>query len=414
MSQLPDAITITGIECEEGLNGVYERNGEFKSGGSRPQWMKPGTRCYIRWIRERWEIYVSHHPAGTTYFFHSGDDDRPPAEGWQPTECALPSESPLLTFVLHDESIGEAEATVTTRREVAGAAGQVADEAAQDLQRPLVLWCNATCPFAQRVMIAVRELGLTDRVCERHVDIFGEREEASFRAAFAKACPDKRRRPAIPVLEHVLDGLNTVTLNESRVIVEYLEDVFASDRDRLLAKDPAVRARVRLFIDIFERALGSCEAALLAATDRESLARAGEVMAGGFTAVDAALLAYKIDADAPFLTGARLSLAEVLCAPALQRLFAHGELFRPSLPGGAPRAQAQKFRHLGSWATAMLAQPSVADTFHKQAVADVKARAVATFKDADEEDIAEAAKRKGAKAMLESMLGAQGPGADAK
>merc|ERR1719329_66883 len=223
MSHLPDAIAVAGIECEDGLNGIYEQNGEFKSGGGRPQWMKPNTRCYIRWIRERWEIYVSHHPAGTTYFFHSDDTPHPPTEGWLPTECALPTEAPALTFMMRDEFAGGAKEVGMSRPKEGADGVSTADSAAQDVRRPLVLWCNSTCPFAQRVMIAVRELGLTDCVWERQVDIFGEREEEMFKSAFAKACPDKRRRPAIPVLEHYRDDSDTVTLNESRVIVEYLE-----------------------------------------------------------------------------------------------------------------------------------------------------------------------------------------------
>lgn len=414
MSHLPDAITVAGIECEEGLNGVYERNGQFKSGGGRPQWMKPGTRCYIRWIRDRWEIYVSHHPAGTTYFFHRDDMECPPTEGWQPTDCVLPTEAPTLTFAIRDLAAMSAEEVERGWPKHGAAVIQRADEAKRDPQCPLVLWCNSTCPFAQRVMIAVRELGLTDRVWERPVDIFGEREEDTFKTVFAQACPDTRRRPAIPVLEHAADGLDIVTLNESRVIVEYLEDVFSCDSSRLLPKDPAMRARVRLFIDIFDRALGSCEAALLAATNRQSLARAGGDMAGGFAAVDAALCAYRVDGDGPFLMGARLGLAEVLCAPMLQRLFAHVEVFRPSLPGGSPKEQARRFRHLGPWAQAVLARQSVAETFHEQAVAEVKARAVAKFQDAGEEEAEELSRRKGAKAMLEGMLGARAPGVVAR
>jgi hypothetical protein len=77
------SLLIDGCVSEPGLNGEYQPAGTFR--GGKAQWMKPNTRCYIRWIRDRWELYVSHHPNGTTYFFHQSDSNVPPKDGWRPT-----------------------------------------------------------------------------------------------------------------------------------------------------------------------------------------------------------------------------------------------------------------------------------------------------------------------------------------
>lgn len=76
-------LLIEGCVSEPGLNGEYEPAGTFR--GGKAQWMKPNSRCYIRWIRDRWELYVSHHPNGTTYFFHESDSNIPPKAGWRQT-----------------------------------------------------------------------------------------------------------------------------------------------------------------------------------------------------------------------------------------------------------------------------------------------------------------------------------------
>jgi len=90
-------LQIEGCVSEPGLNGEYQPAGTFR--GGKTQWMKPKTRCYVRWIRDRWELYVSHHPNGTTYFFNETDSNIPPKDGWRPTLYESPDARLLVSIV---------------------------------------------------------------------------------------------------------------------------------------------------------------------------------------------------------------------------------------------------------------------------------------------------------------------------
>jgi len=393
-------IIVSGIQCEEGaLNGRYERNGFFASSG-KPQWMIPKSRTYVRFIRGRWEIYGTHHvthagadQAGTTYFYHPDLDALvPPESGWIPTLAALPSDSPLL-------------ASEPVRR-----------------KQGIFLWFNHTCPFAQRVRIALRELDLTGDICEKHVNIFGSKDgvvptgaeieaNAEWRRLFEKACSDKRRhaRPTVPLLEQWLDDGDPLLLLESSIIVEYLNEAFhskCSDYASSLKIDPATRAKVRLFVDAFDRSLAKCESAILNATNQKALHEASDMLTEGFKAVEFALNAYGSNGSGPFLQGARFGLAEVLCAPMLQRLMTLCPRFRSSLPYRTT-ADLAKWSRLKEWVEAVLARKSVVDTFDLNAVIEVKQ--VASFVSGDpEEEMSLAEKRKSAVAALEARFRSSG------
>jgi len=94
------SLLIEGCVSEPGLNGEYQPAGTFRDG--KAQWMKPNSRCYIRWIRDRWELYVSHHPNGTTYFFHESDSNLPPKAGWRPTLYESPDAKLQVSAVKSD------------------------------------------------------------------------------------------------------------------------------------------------------------------------------------------------------------------------------------------------------------------------------------------------------------------------
>ncbi len=173
------SLTIRGVECEPGLNGTYVLSGKFQ--GNKPQYMIPSTRRYVRFIRERWEIYVSHHPHGSTYFYHPDTAlSEPPAAGWIPTDCAMSHESPRLDLTFeeqHQEHPAETSALPVLR-----------------------LWSNLTCPFAQRVRILLLETGLQTHTEEILTDVIGDKSPA-FVALFHSVNPKGLGRPAIPMLE---------------------------------------------------------------------------------------------------------------------------------------------------------------------------------------------------------------------
>eukprot|EP01043_Picozoa_sp_COSAG02_P063701 COSAG02_NODE_9103_length_2329_cov_1.855605_2_plen_376_part_00 len=365
-SRVPTSILLSGISGERGLNGEYRRSGSF---GDRVQFMKPNTRCYIRFIRSRWEVYVSHHPAGTTYFHHQSDARLPPTDGWTPTEYSAPDD--LLRVAA---APAEVEALLPP---------PVAPEP------DLILWTNATCPFAQRVRITLLEKGL--HFAEMDVDIVGDREHdpavlartEEFRKLWRSCVPNApHRRPSIPLLQHKPSGDAgaVVTLPESATILDYLEDL--QQGPPLLPPAASDRAKVRLFRQVFERELGTALHRILGATTGDELFAASEELRQGLTVVEA-LLGTRSEC---VMCGA-FSQAEVHAAPDLQRLYTLAPYFRPELarclcPKAAnfPEAMAAVAPKLHEWAQAVRGRPSVASTFDSAAVIALKRRAVARYK----------------------------------
>merc|ERR1712232_1008851 len=192
------------------------------------------------------------------------------------------------------------------------------------------------------------------------------------------------------------------------VIVEYLNEALVpkgSANVSLLPPDAARRAKIRLFVDIFEGALGRCESSILGASDQTSLTEAAENLTAGFKVVDAALDMYGSRQEGPFLQGEHFCLAEVLCAPQLQRLAVLLPHFRPTLPCGSPLAlAATKFPRLAKWTEALLARPSVVSTFNFDATVAVKRRMVADLRQSEDYIESAPSRRRDAAAALEVML----------
>lgn len=269
---------------------------------------------------------------------------------------------------------------------VEGGAPVAQEGQAQPRQHDLVLWSNKTCPFVQSVLIALNEKGL--EVHERQVDIFGERD-AEFSSLFRSVCPDPRRRPAIPLLQHFCNNADSVSpstglvLIESAVIVQYLEEAFPASPG-LLPADALSRARVRLFVDTFQKALGSSQAEVLGASTWDGLHAAAEKMQEGFRSLDAWFQSYSSGDAGPFVCGELFSLAEVMTAPHVQRLVTVVPHLRPKLPGGPPLASMEaSLPCLSRWVKAVLARTSVARSFDADLVAGVQRRALARLPEAE-------------------------------
>ncbi len=183
------------------------------------------------------------------------------------------------------------------------------------------LWHAWTCPYSQRVRIALAEKGLHAK--ERLVDL-------------ANRPPELLRLNAagtVPVL--VVDG---VAIPDSSVILQYLEE--RSPEPALLPRDPLDRARARLLQDRVSAALGPHLPKLLRGSEEEK-ARAGQ-------AVVAALQALEHEApEDGFLCGP-FSIADVALAPLVGKL---PSSFRPTALG-LPR--------LARWEASVLSRPSVA------------------------------------------------------
>jgi len=203
----PLNITVHGVECEPGMNGTYELNGLYR--GLKSQWMIPNTRRYVRFIRNRWEIYVSHHPQGTTYFYHPNvDADIPPTSGWMPTECAMSHESP--TLIYSEEQKRRSSNVQSDIKETTLSALSEQTSSSMPSSSPLTLWSNDTCPYAQRVRIVLQETGLLSYTRVIPVDVIGDKD-ATFVSLWQQLHPNvKHRRPAIPLLKISFQDINNL------------------------------------------------------------------------------------------------------------------------------------------------------------------------------------------------------------
>jgi glutathione S-transferase/RNA polymerase-associated protein len=99
-----------------------------------------------------------------------------------------------------------------------------------DDPQTLLVWEHPLSPYAQKVKIALREKGIPFQVRLPAGIGAGSTDDA-----FAAASP----RREVPALEH-----GSVTIFDSRIIVDYIEDVWPTPS--LLPADPVLRARGRM------------------------------------------------------------------------------------------------------------------------------------------------------------------------
>jgi RNA polymerase-associated protein len=183
------------------------------------------------------------------------------------------------------------------------------------------LWHAWTCPYSQRVRIALAEKGLS--VEEHVVDL------ASKPPALLALNP----AGGVPVL--VVDG---AAIPDSSVILQYLEDLATGPA--LLPTDALGRARTRLLYDRITAGLGPHLPRLLRGSDEEKT-RAGLAVVTTLTALEQEV------AEDGFLAGP-YSIADIALAPFVAKL-------PPSL-----RPLALGLRRLARWEALVLSRPAVA------------------------------------------------------
>lgn len=420
----PDSIVVSGVISEPGLNGEYVLNGTFR--GDKLQWMKPMSRCYIRFIRDRWELYVSHHPSGTTYFHHTTNvpaNNLPPTSGYLPAPCSGPDEVLSLEF--------KHKAPPTSKYR---------------------LYTNKACPFAQQVHIVMQELGIDDDdddslpneqknaattskdlklVETKMVDIFSK-NDVDFINSYHKAYPSKTQRPAIPLLVGLLslpENNKHVAIAESRLIVEYLMDQVeigttkegAENKSKLhiimapSSSSPLQKAQVGIFVHAVNREIFPCINSILNSSNLERLDTAVDKLMEALGCIetmlkrsDMSITEDETESSRNYFLGSSFSLAEAKTAPCFQRLLLVVPELRPELAfakslrqfdntsssnknnnqkkNGNPTATdtillcmiRAKYPAVSKWLASVLQHPSVVATFHKEDVTEVLKRARVT------------------------------------
>jgi glutathione S-transferase len=170
---------------------------------------------------------------------------------------------------------------------------------------------NRICPFGHRVWLALLESSTPFEFVETSISP-GEKP-AWFTDAYRRALgADRASDGKVPVIEETLADGTTLTLTESAVIAEY---IIASRDPSLLPSSPIERVRTALFVD---QALGKFIPAfygLLRAQGDTVEPKRVEF----HTAV--AIVGEALDTSGgPFLLGARVSIADILLYPFVERL----------------------------------------------------------------------------------------------
>lgn len=327
-------------------------------------------------------------------------------------------------------------ASLSFAAQPSGGEGKAGDVRSPQAPPHLTLWCNRTCPYAQRVLLWLRECGYlrgTHPPCElRTVDVIGDKDE-TFVRLFRGVCPDAARRPAIPLLEHRAvsvyseagdggdcggagEGTTTaasVVVVESTIILLYFDDICAAAAADsplppyrpLLPRRPVDRAVARLFVDLFEKAIAPCLARILNATTADALYQARESLVAGLVTVDGFLVAHASHASGGgcFVVrgngedqggdtdgdragdgdgdGDGFGFAECVTAPDLQRLVVLAPLLRGDTVDAIVIMGKRKLTRLKAWVEAVMARESVRESFHRDEVVELKSRFVPKMRD---------------------------------
>ncbi len=191
---------------------------------------------------------------------------------------------------------------------------------------------STSCPFAQRTRMALTEKGLPFRLTEISLDAKPD--------WFLAISPYGK----VPVLRH-----GDVTLHESAMINEYLEDVFPEHP--LLPCDPAARARARIWIDFANVRLVPHIYKYMLAQDAAGQDMHRRRLLEAFQHLETEGLA---KSGGPFFLGPGLSLVDISLYPHLDRLSAVRHYRGFDVPESCPL--------LRSWRVTMRARPSTAAT----------------------------------------------------
>jgi glutathione S-transferase len=162
----------------------------------------------------------------------------------------------------------------------------------------LELISSSICPYAQRTRMALRE-----KEIEFDLNIIDLNDKPDW---FNQISPYSK----VPVLRH-----GRTVIFESSVINEYLEEVFPERS--LLPKDPAERARARIWIDFANVRFVPQVYKLLLAQDREKQAAHAEKLTEALLAMERDGLARSSGA---YWLGDALSLVDLTFLPHSQRL----------------------------------------------------------------------------------------------
>jgi glutathione S-transferase len=283
--------------------------------------------------------------------------------------------------------------------------------------RKVTLWNSGTCPYAQRVWIALKEKGIDFHY--QHVDLQNKNDTPDFETAYYKANPNKLTSSKVPVLVVETTGASsgstattaegdghateTKYYTESKVVLEVIEEMFpnAPSGRRLLSADNIDdRYRARVFGDaVYDAIWGSDRSPYRMLTrkmksssnnnnhnnnnaidgtgaggerleDEWNQAHEEEILCQMLEALDKSLDAYQTSdtttssttqpRGGPFVCGDQFTIAECMTAPFVQRAhFLYTEYLSLDV---LQLCERRGYARAGAWWKAVLERPSVQET----------------------------------------------------
>ena len=194
----------------------------------------------------------------------------------------------------------------------------------------LILIGAPTCPFVQRVVIALNE---------KHVDFDRlDLEPAGAPDWFRAISPLGQ----VPVLRIERDGQPPAVIFETAAILDYLEETVPGEK--LYPADPLGRAQHRAWVEFSSHVLADLER-FSTATDDAGLALARAALLQKLKRLEAVL------GSGPYFAGQRFGLVDAAFAPAFRQIAALDSAARTGLLDGLPG--------LEHWSRSLAARPSV-------------------------------------------------------
>jgi glutathione S-transferase len=214
------------------------------------------------------------------------------------------------------------------------------------------LWISKACPYAQRSWIASIEKNVDVEL--KFEDLQNKSKE--FCDLYSQISPDPLASAKVPIFEDG-DGFKLI---ESSIIAQYLDEKFPTQGNNLIPQLASEKATCRLFVDCFEKTISPLNVGMLIASGNST---AMEKLSKNLPTLLQTLnryLEFNADESGPFILGDRFSIAEVLTAPFIQRIYPVGKSFCSiDLLEECEKAGCDRLRQ---WMEATLARESVKST----------------------------------------------------
>ncbi|KAI8381427.1 glutathione S-transferase [Radiomyces spectabilis] len=203
----------------------------------------------------------------------------------------------------------------------------------------LTFYNAVLCPFAQRVAIALREVG---------ADFESVEIDLSNKPAWYKDVNPETKVPALSV--------NGVNIAESLVLLELLNDLYPEKK--LLPNDAVKRAEVRFLIEYYSsNVVSNWYKHLRENANSGSREDYIAVLDKAYRRINDLLLAQS--SSGPYFLGNQLSLADIAVAPFAGRIAA----FEKHLLNGYEHEAVKQSPRLAEWFKGLAELPSFKDTF---------------------------------------------------